>query len=154
MSEDNEENEFIVEKIEDKRIKNGKVNKLNSTRLSKPVSNGCILQVEYFLKWKNYPKSSNTWEPVENLDCPELIELFEETQKKGNIHPSVYHMWFLIRLHTYYLLNILSYTCRLRVEHPSFSVSPFSSVCLFSFFLVSKRCRAQRSVVAFMIAVV
>ncbi|KAI9582504.1 chromobox protein homolog 1-like [Glossina fuscipes] len=53
--------EFDVERIEDKRIKCGKT--------------------EYYLKWKGYPRSENTWEPVDNLNCSDLVAAYEESLK-------------------------------------------------------------------------
>jgi len=59
-----DEEEFIVEKILGKRVRNGRN--------------------EYFLRWKGYSDAENTWEPVDNLDCPDLIQEYEKTEALKN----------------------------------------------------------------------
>jgi len=59
-----EEEEYEVEKCVDKRIVKGKI--------------------QYLIKWKGFEDTDNTWEPIENLECSELISEYEETLKKKN----------------------------------------------------------------------
>ncbi|CAF3372017.1 unnamed protein product [Rotaria sp. Silwood1] len=60
--------EFVVERIVSHRFRNGRK--------------------EYLLQWKGYSEEENTWEPQQNLDCPDLIEQYENRimQKSRYMH--------------------------------------------------------------------
>ncbi|XP_060854775.1 chromobox protein homolog 5-like [Rhopalosiphum padi] len=57
-----QDEEYVVKKILDKRIQHGKV--------------------EYLLKWKGFSDFENSWEPIENLDCEDLIKKYEKKRKR------------------------------------------------------------------------
>ena len=65
MSTGMEETVYEVEQIDDDRKVKGKT--------------------QYFIKWRNFPASDNTWEPEENLDCPDLIARYEQIKKEKNM---------------------------------------------------------------------
>jgi len=56
------EEKYSVEMVLNKRIRNNKL--------------------EYLLKWNGYDDKYNSWEPVENLHCQNLIKKFEEKLRR------------------------------------------------------------------------
>ena len=78
MADEIEGEEFVVDKILDKRTRNGKIEYYLSWKVSSPVLVSPILTRYYP---KGFGPEENTWEPKENLDCPELIKGFEDKMK-------------------------------------------------------------------------
>src|SRR5229473_440362 len=43
--------------------------------------------LQYFVKWKGYPESDNTWEPAQNIHAPDLLKKYHQryplTDKRG-----------------------------------------------------------------------
>jgi len=37
---------------------------------------------QYLIRWKGFTAEDDTWEPVTNLDCPEIIDAYEEAKRK------------------------------------------------------------------------
>lgn len=60
--------EYIVETIVDKKSKGRKI--------------------EYLVKWLGWDDKDNTWEPMKNLPCKDLIKEFEERVKKDGVKES------------------------------------------------------------------
>ena len=70
--------EWIVEQIIDKRINKGKV--------------------EYLLKWQGFNDDHNTWEPISNLSCIDLIEEYELKQRYVFLNMKKIFFFFLFSL--------------------------------------------------------
>ena len=63
LNDKDDEDEFEVEEILDRRFERG--------------------ELFYLVKWKNYESSANSWEPIRNLiHCRELIKEFEFKKKQ------------------------------------------------------------------------
>lgn len=83
---DEGEEDYVVERVVDKKTHKGKVCGRTCPWFLKQKKNMKMIlfffQTQYFIKWEGYPDSENTWEPVENLDCDELLEQFEKNLQK------------------------------------------------------------------------
>jgi len=60
---ENDSEEYEVEEVVRQRERNGKV--------------------EYYVKWLGWEETANTWVPLEDLHCPELIEKFNNKKQTG-----------------------------------------------------------------------
>lgn len=80
MAEEMDGEEFVVDKILDKRVRNGKIEYYLSWKVSYKLYTCTIINV-YISLIQGFGPEENTWEPKENLDCPELIKAFEDKLK-------------------------------------------------------------------------
>lgn len=73
---------FEVEKILGKKICDGEVGSCREfmTRIFLHNPNFDQFQVVYFPKWVGFSKRHNSWEPLANLDCHEMIEAYERSR--------------------------------------------------------------------------
>ena len=78
MAEEMDGEEFVVDKILDKRVRNGKIEYYLSWKVKILDQSYIMINIGIF---QGFGPEENTWEPKENLDCPELIKAFEDKLK-------------------------------------------------------------------------
>ncbi|WOL05501.1 hypothetical protein Cni_G14230 [Canna indica] len=83
--EEEEEEEGEAEKAEKGPVGGGELPKLEDGFYEiedirkKRVRKG---QIQYLIKWRGWPETANTWEPLENIQsCADIIEAFEERSR-------------------------------------------------------------------------
>lgn len=79
MAEELDGEEFVVDKILDKRTRNGKIEYYLSWKVSNQSEHFSLMFWPFI--FQGFGPEENTWEPKENLDCPELIKAFEDKVK-------------------------------------------------------------------------
>eukprot|EP00271_Cylindrocystis_brebissonii_P008671 TRINITY_DN23144_c0_g1_i1.p1 TRINITY_DN23144_c0_g1~~TRINITY_DN23144_c0_g1_i1.p1 ORF type:complete len:1126 (+),score=241.94 TRINITY_DN23144_c0_g1_i1:255-3632(+) len=53
-----------------------------------PAANGSAKELQFKVRWKNYPPSADTWEPIDNLiGCQENLEVFAKEVRSKQLLP-------------------------------------------------------------------
>ncbi|KAJ2593674.1 hypothetical protein EV177_008511 [Coemansia sp. RSA 1804] len=117
QEKEEEEESYEVEEILDERVVYGRL--------------------YYFLKWKGYGEDQNTWEPEENLDCPELVARYKRRARSHATGVDVSKIWDCPPHHVLRLINTVDgervprnftyvdgYVCTQKVPQPSTVMFP------------------------------
>src|SRR5712692_4900826 len=78
--------------------------------------------LQYFVKWKGYPESDNTWEPAQNIHAPDLLKKYHQCYPLQDKKERKSRRGVSSQLHTTIL-------CRTpRTSLPSHSLTSFRSL--------------------------
>ena len=61
--------------------------------------------INYLIKWKGYDDKDNTWEPIENIYCEDLIKEFEKTYDDEEYYDCDKCLLSIIKMDMYMLVS-------------------------------------------------